>query len=106
MRRVAHVAAQHDQLTLLKPSRPCDQRQQRRLADPVGADEARHAAGGDAQVDVLQCLQGAVPVLDPGQPDSGGIVLGHGPAADAEEAAGEGKRTANRAGQGCSPKRT
>ena len=91
MRRMAHVAAQHGQLTLLKPSRSRDQRQQRRFADPVGADEARHAAGGHAQVDVLQSLQGAVSVPDSGQPDRG-IVLGHGRAADAEEAAGDGTR--------------
>jgi hypothetical protein len=49
-----HVAAQHLQATLLQLARAGKQRQQARLADAVGTDQADHATGRDRQRDVVE----------------------------------------------------
>ena len=61
---VADVAVEHGHLALLQLLGAGDQRQQRRLADAVGADDADHDAARDVERDVVERDDLAVAVGD------------------------------------------
>ena len=58
------VAAEHHDRALLQPLRSGDQRQQRRLADAVGADDADHDARWDVERDAVERDDLAVAMRD------------------------------------------
>ena len=64
MRGVRHVAAEREHASRLDFARAGDEAQQRRLADPVGPDEADHAAGRDLDRDVVERDHAAITLRD------------------------------------------
>jgi len=63
---VGHVAAEHGHPARLDPLRSGHQPQERRLADPVGADQSHHAPGGDLHGQVAERRHVAEAVREPG----------------------------------------
>ena len=66
--RVGHVSAQHPHLALLDGARSGDERQQAGFSHPVGADEPYAAAGGDIEIDPVECARLAIGERDSLQP--------------------------------------
>ncbi len=64
MPAAGHVAAQHLDAAGLQAARTCDQRQQARLADAIGADQSEDAASRQIEVDGIECGDGTVTQAD------------------------------------------
>ncbi len=72
MFRIAHIAAQDDNVPLLNHPRARNQRQQARLTHPVRTNQPDHTTGGNVQRDIVQRDRFSVMLAHPSSCATGG----------------------------------